>query len=534
MTDSKQPIYIMPENVSRTVGRDAQRNNILAAKIIADVVKSTLGPKGMDKMLVDSVGNITVTNDGVTILREMEVDHPVAKMIVDIAKTQESEVGDGTTTVAMLVGKLLENAEKLLDKRIHASVIVKGYKIAAEKANVILNEISLPVNNREILRRIARTSMTGRGSDGNKDMFAELIVKSVERIGEGREIDLNNIKIEKIKGESIEKSELIEGIVLDKEKTHSSMPSKISGAKILLINFGLEFKNPETETRISITTPEQLESFINAEEISLRNIAEKIIKSGANVVFCQKGIDDLAQYYLANAGVYACRRVAKSDIEKLSMATSAKIISSFNELTERDLGYAESVEEIKSGDEAMTYVKGCRNPRAVTLLIRGSTEHVVDEIERSFKDGLGVVASAVKEGKVVSGGGAVDIEVAKRLREFAKTIGGREQLAVEEFANAMEIVPETLAENAGLDQINILAELKQRHESGVFRDGINLFSNKIEDCFEAGILEPLKVKTQAITSAAEVANMILRIDDVLVSSGNSRDRNAVKEPELAD
>jgi len=491
----------MPENVSRTLGRDAQRNNILAAKIVADVVKTTLGPKGMDKMLVDSAGEIIVTNDGVTILKEMEIDHPAAKMIVEVAKTQEVEAGDGTTTVVMLAGSLLENAERLLDKKIHPTVIVKGYKLAAEKSIEILKEISINVEDHEILKKIARTSMTGKGAEGNREKFSELIVNAIDQIGEGKKIDLDNVKIEKLKGERVDDSELIKGIVLDKEKTHEGMPEKVEQAKILLVDFPLELRTPEAEAKISVSTPEQLQDFITAEEVSLKEMTNKIITSGAKVIFCQKGIDDIAQYYLAKAGIYACRRVSKSDMEKLARATSGKILSSLDELDESDFGYAESVEEMKKGEDAMTYVKGCKNPRAVTILIRGSTGHVIDEMERALRDGLGVVASAVKDGKLVAGGGAVEIELAKRLREFSRTLGGREQLAVEEFASSIETIPETLAENAGLDPINVLTELKQKHSSSGERDGLNLFTNRVEDCYAAGIVEPLKVKTQAISSA---------------------------------
>ena len=519
----KQPIYIMPENVSRTIGRDAQRNNILAAKIVADVVKTTLGPKGMDKMLVDSSGEIIVTNDGVTILNEMEIDHPAAKMIVEIAKTQEDEVGDGTTTVAMLAGALLENAENLLDKKIHPTVIVKGYRAAVEKAKELLENASFPVENQEILRQIAKTSMTGKGAENNKDMFADLIVRAVDQVGEGRKVDINDIKIEKLKGESVGDSELIQGIVLDKEKVHESMPEKIESAKILLVDFPLELRSPEADAKISISTPQQLQDFITSEEIALKEMTNTIINSGAKVVFCQKGIDDLAQYYLSKAGVYACRRVAKSDIEKLARATSGKIVSNLNEIREDDFGYADSVSEIKKGEDSMTYVEGCKNPRAVTLLVRGSTEHILDEVERAVKDGLGVVIASVKGGRVVAGGGAIEIELSKGIREFSRTLGGREQLAVEEFAKAIESIPETLAENAGLDPINTLTELKQRHsgQEGV-KEGLNLITGKIENCLEAGVVEPLRVKTQAIGAATEVATMILRIDDVLVSSGNSK------------
>ena len=516
----KQPVYILPENVSRTLGKDAQRNNILAAKIISDIVKTTLGPKGMDKMLVDSTGNIIVTNDGVTILEEVQLDHPAAKMIAEIAKTQENEVGDGTTTVVMLAGKLLENAERLLDKKIHPTVIIKGYKLAADKAKSLLLEVSLPVDNKNILKQIAMTAMTGKGAESNREHLADLIVTSIDQVAtNGNVIDMESIKIVKQKGNSIEDSELVNGLVLDKEAANESMPKKIENASILLVDFALELKNPETETKISVSTPEQLQQFINSEEIALRDITSKVISSGAKVVFCQKGIDDVAQYFLAKAGIMAYRRIAKSDMEKLSRATSGKIISSLHEIRKDDLGFAAVVEQVKKGDDTMTYVRGCKNPKSVTILLRGSTDHVLDEIERAIKDGLGDVSAAVKDGRVVAGGGAVEMEIAKRLRQYARTLGGREQLAVEEFAGALEYIPETLAENAGLDPVNIMTELKQRHESGFALDGINLFVNRVEDCISAGIIEPMRVKMQAIISSSEVATMILRIDDVLMSSG---------------
>ena len=518
----KQPIYVMPDNVSRTLGRDAQRNNILAAKIIADIVKTTLGPRGMDKMLVDSTGDFIVTNDGVTILEEMEIDHPAAKMIVEIAKTQEREVGDGTTTVAMLTGKLLENAEKLLDKRIHPTVIVRGYRAAAEKALNSLKDISFPVDSNDVLKKIAMTAMTGKGAEGNREKFAEIIIAAVNQVGKGKEIDIDNIKIEKLKGDSMEKSELIQGVIIDKEKANESMPRKVNNAKIILIDFPVELKNPEMETRVSVSTPQQLQDFITAEEVSLKKITNKIIGSGANVVFCQKGIDDVAQYYLAKAGVFASRRVAKSDIEKLAKATSGKIVSNLEEITPESFGYADLVEEVKRGDDSRIYVKGCKNPAVVTILVRGATDHLIDETERAIKDGVGDVCAAIKDGRIVAGGGGVEVELAKRLREFSRTLGGREQLAVEEFAAALESIPEALAENAGMDPINVLTELKKKHEMGAIREGLNLFQNRIEDCVSAGIVEPLKVKSQAISSATEVATMILRIDDVLISSGKNK------------
>jgi archaeal chaperonin len=521
MTD-KQPVYILPENVSRTLGRDAQKNNIMAAKVVAEIVKTTLGPKGMDKMLVDSSGETIVTNDGVTILEEMEIDHPAAKMMVDIARTQEQEVGDGTTTAVLLAGKLLERAEILLEKNIHPTVIVKGYRMAAEKSINILDEISIFVENKTVLEKIAQTAMTGKGAEGNKEMLSEIVVEAIDQIASDKNVDLDYVKIEKVKGEGIRDSELVHGIVLDKERANNDMPSSIQDAKILLTDVALELKNPETETKISVSTPEQLESFIQSEENYLKNLTQRIIDSGAKVVFCQKGIDDVAQYYLAKAGIFACRRATRDDMEKLSRATGGRIISNLNDLREEDFGNAKIVEELKSGDESLTYVRGCVNPKAVTIVLRGGTGHIVDEVERAVKDGLGDVAAAVRSGKIVAGGGAVEMEVSGRLRSYARTLSGREQLAVEEFANVLESIPEALAENAGLDPIDILTELKKRHESGLKNHGLDLFRNDIGDNFSAGIVEPLKVKTQALRSASEVAMMILRIDDVLTSkSGNS-------------
>ncbi len=530
----KSPIYILPENISRTLGKDAQRNNILAAKVIASIVKTTLGPKGMDKMLVDSAGNIIVTNDGVTILEEMEIDHPAAKMMVEVAKTQENEVGDGTTTAVMLGGKLLENAERLLDKNVHPTAIIKGYGLAAEKSIQILNEISTTLENRSALVQIAQTAMTGKGAEGNKEKLSELIVKAVEQIASGKEIDLDDIKIEKIKGDGIGDSELVSGIVLDKERANPDMPSKIEHARILLIDIPLELKNPETEAKISVSTPEQLESFLHSEEQYLKQMTDKIISSSANVIFCQKGIDDIAQYYFAKAGILACRRIQASDMKKLAKATNGKIISNIADINAEQFGKAEIVEEIKKAENSLIYVRGCTNPKAVTIIIRGGTSHVIDEIERAVKDGMGDVIASIKIGKVVAGGGAVEMELSRRLRMYSKTLSGKEQLAVEEFANALESIPEALAENAGLDPIDIITELKKRHEAGLFYHGLNLFRNEIGDTFSNGIIEPLKVKTQAILSASEVAMMILRIDDVLISNDSQKQIQGVGQYEGMD
>jgi len=521
---SDKQVVLMPEDVQRLLGKDAQRNNILAAKMVAEVVKTTLGPKGMDKMLVSPTNDITVTNDGVTILEEMQIEHPAAKMMVEIARTQETEVGDGTTTAVMLAGKLLENAEKLLDKRIHPTVITKGYRIASEKAQEILKEIALRItpDDEDILKQIAMTAMTGKGAEDSRDWFADIIVRAIKQIENKGKADINDIKIEKSKGDGIKDTELISGIVIDKSRTSQDMPASVRSAKIALIDFSLELKNPEIDTKISISTPEQLQNFLAQEEHDIKDMVEKVKLSGANVILCQKGIDDFAQYLLAKEKIYACRRVARSDMEKMAKATGGKIVSNLSELTPFELGSADLVEEVRHGEDILTYVRGCQNPKALTILIHGGTEHVIDEIERAIRDGLGDVASALQTGLVVSGGGAVETEVAKRLREFGQTLSGREQLAVEEFASALEFIPATLAENAGMDPIDVLTELKSRHDSGEKNAGLNLFTNKVENVLEARIIEPLKIKTQAISSASEVAMMILRIDDVIASTGGSK------------
>ena len=519
---SDKQVVLMPEDVQRLLGKDAQRNNIMAAKMVSDIVKTTLGPKGMDKMLVSPTGEIIVTNDGVTILDEMQIEHPAAKMMVEIAKTQEAEVGDGTTTAVMIAGKLLENAEKLLDRKIHPTVITKGYRIAAEKSQEILKEISLRItpDDEEVLRQVAITAMTGKSAEGSKEKFAEIIVRAVKQIEENGNVNLENIKIVKAKGDGIQNTKLISGIVLDKERVSQDMPQKITDAKIALLDFPLELKNPEIDTKISISTPEQLQNFLAQEERTIKEMIEKVKSSGANVVFCQKGIDEFAQYLLSKSGIYAVRRIAKSDMEKIAKATGGKIVSNLNELSNNQLGRSEVVEEIKQGEDKMTYIVGCKNPKAVTILIHGGTEHVLDETERAIRDGLGDIASSLTSCLVVPGGGAIELEISKRLREFAQSLGGREQLAIQEFADALEFIPTTLAENAGLDPIDTLTELKSQHNSGRKNVGLNLFKNSIEDTLQAKIIEPYKVKSQAIDSASEVAIMILRIDDVIASKGS--------------
>ena len=515
---------VMSENIERTIGKDAQRNNILAAKLVSEVVKTTLGPKGMDKMLVSPTGEIIVTNDGVTILDEMQIEHPAAKMMVEIAKTQEKEVGDGTTTSVMIAGKLLENAERLLDKKIHPTVIVKGYRMAQEKAQEILKEISLKITpeSEDLLKQIAMTAMTGKGAEEEKNQFSEILVKASKMVQEGNKIDSENIKIEKVVGEGIKDTDLVQGIIIDKEKISKDMPNLVSPAKVLVTDFPLEIKTPEVDTKISITSHSEMQNFLDEEEKSIKRMVEQISSTGTNVLFCQKGIDDFARYLLSKAGIYSCRRVARSDIERISKATEAKIVSNLKEITPEVLGEAGQIEEVKISGEKMTYLKNCKNPKLVTIIVHGGTKHVVDEIERALMDGLLDIASALETSLVVPGGGSIEIEIAKRLREFGQSLLGREQLAVEEFANALEFIPTTLAENAGMDPIDVLTELKSRHDAGETNFGLNLFTNKVENVLSSRIIEPAKIKIQAINSATDVATMILRIDDVILSKSSRR------------
>ena len=521
---SDKPIVLMPEDIQRLIGKDAQRNNIYAAKMVAEIVKTTLGPKGMDKMLVSPTNEIVITNDGVTILNEMQIEHPAAKIMVGVAQTQESEIGDGTTSAVMIAGKLLDNAEKLLDMKIHPTVIIKGYRLAAEKAQEILMDISFKVtgDDDEMLKQIAMVAMTGKGAENSKEKLAEIIVKAIKQINTNGHFDLDDIKIEKVKGESIQDTELISGVVLEQSRLSHEMPYSVERAKIVLIDVPLELKNPEISTKISISSPEQLQSFLFQEEQMIKQMVENIKASGANVVFCQKGVDDFAQYLLARNGIYACRRVPRKDMERLSKSTEAKIVSNLRELTPFDVGNAQMVKEIKHGNELMTYVSGCKNPKSLTILIHGGTQHVLDEVERAMKDGLGDVACVLKSGLIVLGGGCVEIELSKRLKQFAQSLSGREQLAVEEFAKALEFIPVTLAENGGMDPIDTLTELKALHDAGKINMGLNLFNNQIEDVLKAKIIEPYSIKKQAIASASEVAMMILRIDDVIASKQNKK------------
>ncbi len=517
MTD--KPITLMPEDIQRLIGKDAQRNNISAAKMVAEVVKTTLGPRGMDKMLVSPTNDIIITNDGATILSEMLIEHPAAKMMVEIAKTQESEVGDGTTSAVMIAGRLLENAEKLLDSKIHPTVIAKGYRIAAEKAQDILKDLAMKVGFDDdfVLKQIAMTAMTGKSAEDSKEKLSTILVQAVKQIQENGNVDLESIKIEKAKGDGIGDTELISGIVIDKGKFSQDMPQVVKNARIALIDIPLELKTLELKTEVSISSPEQLQKFILQEENSIKEIVSLVKESGANVVFCQKGVDDFAGFLLSRNGIYVCRRVARSDMQKIAKATGGKIVSNLNDLTQFELGSAEIVEHVKRGDENFTYIKECKNPKAVTILIHGGSEHVMDEIERAIRDGLGDVSCVLKSGLVVPGGGAIEMELSKKLKNFGQTLSGRERLAVEEFANALEFIPLTLAENAGLDPIDVLTELRAKHDSGDKNAGLNLFTNKVSNVLEAKIIEPYSIKSQEIHSATEVANMILRIDDVIAA-----------------
>ncbi|MCQ2356365.1 MAG: TCP-1/cpn60 chaperonin family protein [Methanocorpusculum sp.] len=516
-----QPILILKEGGSRTRGRDAQSMNIAAAKAVAGAVRTTLGPKGMDKMLVDTIGDVVITNDGVTILKEMDIEHPAAKMMVEVAKTQDDEVGDGTTSAVVIAGELLKKSEELLEQDVHPTVITLGYRQAAEKAQELLQTIAVDVKakDKEILAKIAGTAMTGKNAEASKDKLCDLIVRAITLVADADgTVDTENVKVEKRVGGAIDDSEIVEGMIIDKERVHPGMPKTVKNAKILLLNAAVEYKKTEVDAEISITSPDQLQLFLDEEERMIKGIVEKIKASGANVLFCQKGIDDIAQHYLSKAGILSVRRVKKSDMEKLARATGGALISSIDAISADELGVAGLVEEHKVGGEEMIFVRECKNPKAVSIIIKGGTEHVVDELGRALEDALRVVGVVVEDKKIVAGGGAPEVELSLRLREYAATQGGRIQLAIEAFASALEVIPRTLAENAGLDPIDKLVELRAAHEKGKKTFGLDVFEGKPVDMLAAGVVEPLRVKTQAIASAAEAAVMILRIDDVIASA----------------
>ncbi|TLZ70887.1 MAG: thermosome subunit [Methanobacteriota archaeon] len=519
-----QPIIILKEGTEREKGKGAVSNNIAAARAVADAVKSTLGPKGMDKMLVDSLGDVTITNDGVTILKEIEIEHPTAKMLVEVAKTQDDEVGDGTTSAVILAGELLKAAESLIESEVHPTIIVNGYRVAAAEAVRRLNQLAFPVkrDDKTTLRSIARTAMSGRSVGGNADFLAGIAVDAVQSIveeiaGEVR-ADVDNILVQKKHGGNLTDTALIDGVVLDKERVHPRMPKFVRDAKIALINRALEVKKTEVNEEIRIRDPGKLQLFLNEEEKSLKTMVDKIKASGANVVLCQKGIDDVAQHYLAKEGIYAVRRVKESDMKKLAKATGARSVTNLDDLSPKELGKADLVEERKIGTDDMTFVTGNKKARAVSILVRGGTEHVVDEVERILHDALRVVAAAIEDGKAIAGGGSAEVELSLGLKDYAATIGGREQLAIEAFAHALDVIPRTLGENAGLDPIDVLIKLRAEHgKKGGKSMGVNVMTGEPLDMLKANVVEPLRVKTQEIESAAEVASMILRIDDIIAS-----------------
>ena len=517
------PVRILREGSSRSRGRDVQHNNIMAAQVIAEAVRSALGPKGMDKMLVDSMGDVTITSDGRTILDQMDVEHPAAKMMIEVAKTQDDEVGDGTTTSVILAGELLGKAEDLINKNVHPTVIIDGYRKAANKALEMLETIAITIEPRDkmYLKKVAMTSMASKLVAENREKLAEIVVEAVldvaEKVGDEIRVDLDDIMVEKKKGESVTDTKLIDGIILDKEGVHPGMPKRVENAKIALLDTALEVEKTEFDAKITIETPEQIESFLKEEENMLQEMVDKIAKSGANVLVCQKGIDDMVQHFLARKGILAIRRAKKSDMEKLAKATGGKVVTNLNDMTKKDLGKAALVEERKIGDDKMTFVEGCKNPLSVAILIRGGTDRFLDEAERSIHDALCVVRDVVQEPKILAGGGAPEIELSRTLRDYAESLPGREQLAVQRYAEAIEAVPLTLGENAGLDPIDILTELRVRHERGERWAGVDVFEGKVKDMEKLEVYEPLVVKKQLIKSATEAATMILKIDDVIAS-----------------
>ena len=520
------PVLILKEGASQTKGRDAQKNNITAAKLISEIVRTSLGPRGMDKMLVDSLGDVTITNDGATILKEIDVQHPAAKMMVEISKATDNEVGDGTTSVVILAGSLIEKAEDLISKDVHPTIIVDGYRKSATKAIEILNNLATKIDatDKEQLTRIARTSMLTKLIAREADQVAELVVNAVLQVaeqkpdGKGYRVDLDDIKVEKKAGGSLADTKLIKGIVLDKEVVHGGMPKRTEKAKIALVNSALEIEKTEFDAKINISSPDQMNMFLEEENRMLKSMVDKIIATGANVVICQKGIDDIAQHYLAKSGILTVRRVKESDMTKLARATGARIVNNLEDLTDKDIGLADLVEERKVETDKWVFIEGCKHPKSVTILIRGGSQRVVDEADRSVHDALMVTKDVLERPAIVAGGGAPESYVAGKIREWANTLSGREQLAAEKFAESLEVIPLTLAENAGMDPIDTITELRARQGKGSKSAGIDAKAAKVTDVSKSDIVEPLSVKEQVIKSATEAASMILRIDDVIASS----------------
>ncbi|MDH5792066.1 MAG: thermosome subunit beta [Candidatus Bathyarchaeota archaeon] len=521
---SGTPVLILKEGTSRERGRGAQSNNIAAAIAVAEALKTALGPKGMDKMLVDSFGDVTITSDGRTILDEMDVQHPVAKMMVEVAKTQDQEVGDGTTSAVVVAGELLRLAQDLMDKQVHPTVILEGYREASERALERLEEIAIPVDpeDREYLRKVAMTSMASKLVAGNKEELSDIVVSAIlhvaQREGDSMKADLDDIMVEKQPGESLTDTKLVEGVIIDKEVAHPKMPKRVENARIALVKSALEIKKTEFTAKINIESPGEIEAYLRQEEDMIRSMVSRVKESGANVLFCQKGIDDIAEHLLAREGILAAKQVKESDMEKLAKATEGRMATRIDELTGEDLGDAGFVEERKIGDDKMIFVEDCKNPKAVAILVRGGTERIVDEAERSIHDALSVVRDVVEEPKIVAGGGAPEIEIARAVREAAIGRPGREQLAMEKFADAFEVIPSVLAENAGLDPIDILSEMKARHERGELWAGVNVVEGGVEDMRKLEVYEPLVVKKQITKSTTEAAAMILKIDDVIATA----------------
>ena len=513
---ANQPVFILPEGTERYSKRDALRMNITAAKVLAGIVRTTLGPKGMDKMLVNSLGDVTVTNDGATIMSEMDIAQPAARMLVETAKKQEEIVGDGTTSVVVIAGELLAKAEELLDDGIATSVVVKGFRNATDKAVELLEGIAVDADDKETLKKVAITAMSGKGSDYAKEHLADLVVEAALRIKEDGKSDIENINIQRVSGDSVEDSFLAEGIVIDKAPVSKAMPKDIEDAKIAIMKYPIELKEINTDTKIDITSPEQFESFLNNEEEMIKDLVDQVVASGANVLFCQKGIDDMAEHYLKKAGIMTYKRVKKSDIERIAKATGAKLVTDIEDLTADKLGSAGHVYLDKIFDHELTFIEECENPKASSIVLRGSTRYVTEQIARALDDALGVVAATIEEGKVLIGGGACEIDLIKQLREDGETVSGREQLAILKYAEALEVIPRTLIENAGLDTINLIADLKAAHEDSNLI-GINVFDGKVVDMKEAGVIEPLRVKIQALQSAGAASEMILRIDDMIAA-----------------
>jgi thermosome len=517
------PVLVLKEGSNRSRGKEAQHANITAAKVVAESVRSSLGPKGMDKMLVDNFGDVTITSDGRTILDEMDIQHPAGKMLVEVSKTQDSEAGDGTTSAVVVAGELLNRAEELIEKNVHPTIIIDGYRKAAQKALEVLDKIAIKVDpkNAEFLKKIAMTSMAGKLVADSREFLADLAVKAMlevaERDGEVWKVDVEDVKVEKKTGESLGETRLINGIVLDKEIVHSGMPKRVENAKIALIDASLEIEKTEFDAKINIESPDQIEAFLNQEEAMLKDMAEKVAKSGANVVICQKGIDDMAQHFLAKKGVIAIRRAKKSDVEKLAKATGGKIVTKIDSITSGDLGYAALVEERKIGDDKMTFIEGCKNPQAVTILIRGATERLTAETERSLHDALCVIRDVIEDPNILAGGAAPEIEMSSVIRKYAETLPGKEQLAVIVFAEALETIAVALTQNAGLEPIDVISELRSKHDQGEIWYGIEAREGKTQDMSKIGVFEPITVKKQIIKSATEAATMILKIDDVIAS-----------------